>query len=236
MAYRGWWLAVGYVRRAAASLQCKLCTSPCGTKDLILLSLPISLTRQCSSPVENRSMLPALFTTGSTDFYGATPIITWLSAPCDWWKINLRHACCSPLKYPWNIFLNLIFSMQCYFIWHPGILFLYSPFFDAGMHSSSKLSTDFIMFLFTPALGSLMRMLTKSGPDTNLWLMLPDSASLFYVHYPLPWTFCQLSIHLREELVNNLWMNLSLILLHELRTNSLIVTDLFLTWKFSRNT
>lgn len=173
MAYRGWWLAVGYVRRAAVSAMQMMHLTMQHQRPLFALS--VTLTRGCSSAGENRSVLPSVFTGGSTDFYGAILIITWLLVSHNWWKIDLRRACGS-FKYAWNIFLHLICSMQCYFIWHPCISFLlhYSPFFGAGMHSSSQLSTDFIMFLFSPALGSLMRMLTKSGPATNLYVMLPE--------------------------------------------------------------
>lgn len=73
---------------------------------------------------------------------------------------------------------------------HSGLFYLASvllvsfglfPFFDAGMHSSSQLSADLILYLFTPAFGSLMRMLTKSGPAAKLYVMLPESASPFYM-------------------------------------------------------
>lgn len=150
-----------------------------GAPKTFFLSLPLSLRRGCLSARANRFMLPSVFTGGSTHFYGATLITTWLPVLGDWWKINLRHACGSPLKYAWNIFLYLIFSIQCYFIWHPFLL-CYSPFFHAGIHSSSQLSTDFIMILFTSAVQSLMRVLTKSRSATNLYFMLPDNATPFY--------------------------------------------------------
>lgn len=159
--------------------------------------------------------------------------------PGDLWTMNLRLACGFPLHLHGLFFFHLIFSFRGYFIWHPCILFLlcYSPLFGAGMHSSSQLPTGFIMLLFTSASESLMRMLTKSRPATNLptWECLSILCALTEL-YPFLWIFCQLSIHLKAELVNNLLMNLDLIFLHEVCTNSLIVTDLFLAWTFSRNT